>query len=633
MEYCILIELGKTNVTFAAYTGGDGGFVPYGEPHRPLAVWFSGSSVIIGKDAKREALKGTPNAFHGLFERMKEPGHFDYANETHDFNKLVLFTLRAGMKEFFTERLLNSQGALEDNVGHLPLVMMFGADMEEDTCSVVMSQLRDNGFGNVRRAHEDDYILRSLPARYADNKAKLVLSSDGNALFGDAYMDGKNVSSFTLSKAGIDPRVAKLAELVWERTGAEYDWLEYDKELTELQRVANAFIVSGEATYDGNVMLSNGVPYHYYLSRADLYLFNRQDNSEVLQQLLSHVGTLADRHKCSVVLKGLAAANKFLQEILTPEFHALVLVDKGIMEASRALLLDECRAVGFKFGRGGATVKQTAVQRGGDIPKPTVNQPSPVKAALPTKRDERDFKMLRLGVETHMTNGNRRAAEADVSKFLNAMHAKGITAFNDEASRLLDGFAKAATQGEAKQPPLVSASIEPTGKDKRTFKMLEAMVRTLRANGNVGQIRAAVEAFRKEMHGRGITVFDKDLDGLLAVPSPQAKTVPPSSTLEPKAPKASDGETLMRSGKIKEAREWFRSQGLTAKADDCTALIRWQRVAQLYKSEISSTAQAHNREKARARAKEIDEKVTLYKRYGMDTAELLQLSADYKRIR
>lgn len=46
MNYCILIELSQTQVTFSAYTGGEGGFVPYGEVNRPLAVWFSGNNMV-----------------------------------------------------------------------------------------------------------------------------------------------------------------------------------------------------------------------------------------------------------------------------------------------------------------------------------------------------------------------------------------------------------------------------------------------------------------------------------------------------------------------------------------------------------------------------------------------------------
>lgn len=197
MEYCILTELSRTHVTFSAYKGGEGGFVPYGETHRPLAVWFSGNSVVTGKDAKQQALIGTPNAFTDLFERMKHPGHFNYAGESHDNNKLVLYTLRAGMKEFLINELLGCCGDLEGNVASLPLVMMFAPDLAGHA-AVVLSQLRDNGFSNVMQASEDEYLLRALPP---SGNARLVLSSDGENLFGNVYADGKCMSALPCPKA------------------------------------------------------------------------------------------------------------------------------------------------------------------------------------------------------------------------------------------------------------------------------------------------------------------------------------------------------------------------------------------------------------------------------------------------
>ena len=163
MPYSLLIRISHKTISFSANKDGEGDFVPYGEPIRPLAVWFLGSSVTIGADAKHQALMGTSNAFYHIFDRMKEPGkRFEYANETHDYNKLLLYTIRAGVEEFLVKEMMNSLGQMEDNIGHLPILVAFGMDVTANERNVVTGQLQRNGFGNIKVIDEDSYLIRSL---------------------------------------------------------------------------------------------------------------------------------------------------------------------------------------------------------------------------------------------------------------------------------------------------------------------------------------------------------------------------------------------------------------------------------------------------------------------------------------
>lgn len=613
-----MIELGQTTVTFSAYTEGADGFVPYGAAPRPLAVWFSGSSVIIGRDAEEQAVKGTPNAFRDLFSQMKSVGHFDYANETFDYSKLVLFTLRAGIKEFFSGRLLNTQGALEDNVGSLPLILMFGSDMEDDKCAVVESQLRDNGFGNVMRAYEDDYILRSLPDFYP--KGTLILSSDGNSLFGDVYVGRKHMSSFVLPEAGCDPRVDKLAKLIWDRTNAEAVWLDFSKEYPALQKLANRFIAAGEADFDGDVLLSNGEHYHYWLVKDDMQQLSNAGDAEFLNSLFAHVSDFVQRKECCVVLKGLAASNKYLQEKLKPEFSS-VLADKSLIEASRSLLLEECKARNFKFSDGPRKEAKPAPKV---VAAPPSVQPVVSGSVEPSKRDERDFKVLKHEVETLLTNGRRARAEQAVHDFLQSMAERGVSAFDSEAADLLGKVS-------------VTSAVEPTGMERRAMRVLEATVSTYLSNGQAAKAAAEIAAFRKEVQAKGITAFDSDLDKMAkrTASSSPAKSAPKPASADKanKGQTVSEGVRLMRIGNLKEAREWFRSCGMTDSADDCTSIIRWERVAKVYKSELEPSAGVLTPDMAMSRLKEISEKMALLKKYGLDCAELSQMVNDYKRIK
>lgn len=86
--------------------------------------------------------------------------------------------------------------------------------------------------------------------------------------------------------------------------------------------------------------------------------------------------------------------------------------------------------------------------------------------------------------------------------------------------------------------------------------------------------------------------------------------------------KNDQGMLLMKEGKYKEARDKYRSEGRKDEADDCTKLIKWQRLFATYKAEVVSIAKTCNKAKAQSRIKEIREYVSLYKKYGIDAAEL-----------
>lgn len=627
MEYCVLIEISQTNITFSAYTGGESGFVSYGGENRPLAVWFSGSSVIIGQDAKQQAIQGTPNAFYNLFGQMTSLGQFDYANETHDYNKLVLYTIRAGLKEFFMNVLRNSQGALEDNIAHLPLVIIFGADMDHSLRSVVVTQLKDNGFGNIWTVEEDEYIISSLPSSKTNGQSNMVLSSDGVSLYGALYSQEKNIDNFVLEGAGRDPRVDKLAELIWERTMAENDWLMYESELPELQKAANRYIMSGEDDWNSNVTLSNGGSYPYYLNKADLNLYNRINDTGLVQKLLEHVSAAhIDKRMCNVILKGLAANNKYLYEMLNPEFVSLSLLGKDLRKKYLSTLLDDCKARNFLF------LKQNVEHADNVIKVSTFVHKSQVSAI--TKRDEREFKIFKLSIETYKKNGNAKQAQKDAEEFLAKMHTRNLNQFDKEVEQLLDWI-------EVGKP---IAPIEPSSLDKRNFRVLKAQVNTLMSNGKQQQARKEIDNFKREMREKGITFFDVELGNLLthSETNSQAEVKTPAVNrariLEnsKKVEKSSSNEeavVLMRAGKLKEAREQFRANGKTIQADDCTKIIKWERLFSAYEKEYNTVTEQKNKVKARAIAKEIEEYIRLYGKYQMDTTSLKALANNYKQIK
>ena len=242
---------------------------------------------------------------------------------------------------------MNSLGQMEDNIGHLPILVAFGMDVTANERNVVTGQLQRNGFGNIKVIDEDSYLIRSLKKK----GDVLVLSSDGMTLYGAFYKENKRVGEFSAEGLGRDPRVEKLSRLIWERTDAQNDWLRYEDEKDELEEAANKFLVSGKSECNESVVLSNGNDYPYYLQQSDLWTFNNNDEIGVSRFIIDKIQTWnGSRQSCCVFLKSHAVRNKYLMEQLVKEFPIGVhLVAKSIKEHCNAILLEDCRALNFTF--------------------------------------------------------------------------------------------------------------------------------------------------------------------------------------------------------------------------------------------------------------------------------------------
>jgi hypothetical protein len=532
MPYSLLIRISHKTISFSANKDGEGDFVPYGEPIRPLAVWFLGSSVTIGADAKHQALMGTSNAFYHIFDRMKEPGkRFEYANETHDYNKLLLYTIRAGVEEFLVKEMMNSLGQMEDNIGHLPILVAFGMDVTANERNVVTGQLQRNGFGNIKVIDEDSYLIRSLKKK----GDVLVLSSDGMTLYGAFYKENKRVGEFSAEGLGRDPRVEKLSRLIWERTDAQNDWLRYEDEKDELEEAANKFLVSGKSECNESVVLSNGNDYPYYLQQSDLWTFNNNDEIGVSRFIIDKIQTWnGSRQSCCVFLKSHAVRNKYLMEQLVKEFPIGVhLVAKSIKEHCNTILLEDCRALNFTFQQ------PTSIPHTSEPKEPVVGD-NPIQTAIaePSSRDKRDFRMLKGELRACVANGDEKGVKAKCKEFLNRMHGNGIMAFDEDVAKLLNevdsSSVKAGNVPNKKKPQSdtlpehtssdiksdirastgVTATV-PNKRDYNLFKLLKQEIQRCIDAHDKTTAKKKSDDFLSEMHAKGVVAFDKETAEML----------------------------------------------------------------------------------------------------------------------
>ena len=637
-----MVEINRFTINFSYYTDGIGRFEPFDkdEPSKPLAVWFNGSSVIIGDDAKREAKRETPNAFYDLLGWMQRQGHFDYASEKHDYNKLILYVIRAGLRDFYARILLNSKGSLDENMSHIPLLISTGPDIEDNESSVIINQLHDNGFGNLTKLDFDRFIIDTYGKK---DDFYLILSGFGDDIVGKIYSPGHE-DRFLLRNAGKDPRVDKLARLIWERTQAENNYLEFNDEIDELRRAAKDFIYSGESEADSYIVLSDGSEYSYYLTSDDMRLFNQDDSALFMNELVNRVNQYTSRQHCKVVLKGVLATNKYLLEKLRPEFYDIRVMGKDDMRTVLNKIVEWCKIKKFRFGKGsnvndGEVVIPNHVCRQRDIIRET---PNPEPLSSPSKRDERDFRILKKQVEAYKHGGEYGKALAIAEDFERQVHGRDLNIFDDELGKIIK---------ELKNVIDKKSSVSPV--DERKFKRLEKIVAVYVKNAEFDNAIEEIDNLKNDFARNEITAFDKKLELLrtevLAMRKTKAKiTIAPATPkLKPPVQKPvpsrkvrsgtvkneDEGLKLMKEGKYKEARDKFRLENRKDEANDCTEIIKWQRVFAIYKAEVASITKTGNKQKAKSRINEIRTYVSLYKKYGVSTDELMLTIKELEKVK
>ena len=96
--------------------------------------------------------------------------------------------------------------------------------------------------------------------------------------------------------------------------------------------------------------------------------------------------------------------------------------------------------------------------------------------------------------------------------------------------------------------------------------------------------------------------------------------------------KNNDGKSLIAQGKLKEARDWYRTQNNNTMARILSDIIRAQKGVELRRDSIEKYRTSKDRDQISRIIKEIEEYVDLCEKAGLDSSEYKNLLADYRKI-
>lgn len=204
----------------------------------------------------------------------------------------------------------------------LPVILLLDNDIDDAGKKSVLADLSRWGFDKVKVSRSDTVLFDYLNKEY-DYEGLVSVGSDGRNLFVSMYSaeNPATIERKTLQDAANDNRLEAVAMKIWEQVSDYTLDLDMETEFPALRREAEDFLASGRSEKEGNVRLSDGDTYSYFLNRRMLKDLgeDRVSLDRVFTEIMLDNG-LHDRSRMAIVLRTHAIGSFYLKENLTNSF-------------------------------------------------------------------------------------------------------------------------------------------------------------------------------------------------------------------------------------------------------------------------------------------------------------------------
>lgn len=658
-NYKIIISISHHRISFEYWQrDGENKLVPIpnGSWPAPLAFYCSETGIIIGEDAERAAHTGTKNAFDNYFERLIDDITYTIAGQTRPIRNLLLDASESIFHDFFRHVLLNRFGSLSDNRANMPLMLVCESDIKPNERALLQGLFKDSGYNRVKVVDYDRYINRyikeSLSNEYVCDKVVVAWSEGSNLTFS---IFGVNNDSLPIVKSfenlGIDPRKKFVEQMIWERIIGQNPWLQKNNEEVAISKAASDFLNSSLPLVNDTILLSDGQTYHYSLNRNTVdYIHNTDGVSikDTLEQFLKENG-ITNRSKVLLLLRGLVAGNSYFEQNLSPGFSKTIKSDKKLRDNIMNLIISEA------------------------VPGSEYNLPNvPPSIKIPTSGDDakiqikllsKKWRQVKAEANGKIRSGQNKVALQILKDFLS--ECDNCSGTDDLRSEINAEIIKIP---DKQQTSVDTSSIR---NFERQWREIKATAKGKVRSGNNTEARSIIQMFLdsvKLVPGTDelITSISKELSQIMDIDSntplskrkdgeihPNGRYVGSSSagnkgdwqgigghshskvitkTDNLSTDNKSEGESLIAGGKIKEARDWYRSQNDSNMARILSEIIRSKKGVDLRKSSIGEYRKSKNRDQINRIIQEIQEFIGLCNKVGIDSKEYKQLLLEYRKI-
>lgn len=659
-SYKIIISISHHRISFEYWQrDGENKLVslPNGNWPAPLAFYCSDTGIVIGDDAVRAAHSGTTNAFDNYFERLVEDSTYTIGGQTRPIRNLLLDASESIFRDFFRHVLFNRFGSLSDNRANMPLTIVCESDIKPNERALLHGLFKDSGYNRVRVVDYDCYINRyineSLSNEYVCDKVVVAWAEGADltfSIFGVNNDFAPIVKSF--ENLGIDPRKKYVEKMIWERVIGQNPWLQKPDEEDAISKAASDFLSSSLPLVNDTILLSDGQQYHYSLNRNTIDYIQNSDVisiKDTLEQFLKENGII-NRSRVLLLLRGIVAGNSYFEQNLSPGFSKTIRTDKKLRDNTMNLIISEV----IPMFEPETIIVESPVD---------VNPPRESDNQIKIKEISKKWRLVKAEA-----NGKQRGGQPDMALQMLKDFLSECQAISGVDNVIAEISTEIAKYNITQAPVVNHNSIKSF---ERQWREIKATAKGKVRSGNLSDAHSILQSFLNSLQKEPgtdslISSVQNELSLIAADEPKRSKSRHKDGDIHPNGKwvwvasaangngdwrviggrihnqtkqykesareKNNDGDSLIAQGKLKEARDWYRSQNNNVMARILSDIIRSQKGVELRKAAIEEYRKSKNREQISRIIKEIEEYIDLCEKAGLNSSEYKKLLADYRKI-
>jgi len=475
----ILIHLSKRFISFRYYVKGNDGLAPLGDPIMPLAIYCSGTDIEISKIARQQAQKGVNFYYDDIFSYMKRPGTFSFRGEEVSNHKMLLYAIERMFDVFFTEKLYNRKGRIEENRNTLPVCFIFDPELDKNDRNFVLGLFKDAGYNNVITIDDGKTAVGYLHNNLASGNY-VVLTISEPLLYGRIYdRNGLQIASSIIGEIEANPKEERLCKLIFDEIqkaayGYNYRYEDQRPAIMQVVKVLRnkAQYQRGTGYIDGNVVLSDGINWNFEVDACDIANASTDSvNTRQIDIFLSNNNII--QSDTSLILIGQEERidelyNNFSSSYKTIEFESEILFEQVLKQ-----IIGNPRF--FISPENGNVLKQ--------VPNKYKNE---VEQLLQCYKNRTDYEVLAL----------------EVNDLLRRLQAEGIRSYDTDLDQILE-YVKDHNVGQTKEDP------------SKYRREVIRLTRSYKMRADYDALQQEVNDLLNRMHADNVHDFDADLQKVI----------------------------------------------------------------------------------------------------------------------
>lgn len=627
--------------------------MPNGNWPAPLAFFCTDTGIIVGEDAARAAHNGNDNAFDNYFERLTEDKTYKIAGQSRPIRNLLFDASESIFRDFFREVLFNSYGALSDNRAGMPLTIACESDVEPPERALLNRLFRDSGYGRVMVVDYDTYIGRyikeSLSKEYVCDKVLVAWTEGINLIFTLFDVNGSSApKQKSFAGLGIDPRKEYVKNLIWESVVGQNLFLMKADEEDAINKAASDFLGSSLPMITDTIRLSDGREYHYSLNRNTIDCIQSNEGVSIknrLEEFLRDNG-ITNRSRVLLLLRGVAAGNSYFEQNLSQGFSKTIKTDRKLRDSIMKLLISEDNP------------QTSIVSPPPPLPKPPVFPPPPPMDD--SKRKRRRWREVRAEANGKKQSGQPEVALQILKDFLS--ECESCSGVDDllsdikaeiETVRGLLQVDSTAVRNLRRRWREIKADVKGktnSGRNTEAIAVLQSFANEVSKERGTDELLASIKSELSsiktdaqkqpkhqdgDIHPNGKWVWVSSAAGGKGdwrVKGGRIHTQAKEAEKEAKDKVTSEAQELIRQGRLKEARDWYRNRNNKEMAKILSEIIRSQKGVDMRKSGIEEYRKTKDQVQIKRIIEEIQGYIELCDKAGVNTGEYKKLLAEYKKI-